>query len=106
MRISGAIPPQVNRAYGITPAKPPSSVCATESLQRASAVQKADRYTPQAASNIQKLVAGTVDQPVTFDGVNAPRPAKQSVLPLYTRAADTIEAATGIQVGRSIDISA
>jgi len=49
-----------------------------------------------------------VSKPVDFDGVPAPRraatAAPTNVLQLYTRAADRVEAAVAIQLGRSIDV--
>jgi hypothetical protein len=53
---------------------------------------------------IKTLIAGTVSGRVDFDAAaNAPaRPA--SAFPLYTRAADAIEAAVGVEIGRTIDV--
>jgi hypothetical protein len=52
---------------------------------------------------IRRLIGGRVAQPVHFDGNSVPRDA--TTLPLYTRAADRIEAAVGVNLGRAIDVS-
>jgi hypothetical protein len=55
----------------------------------------------------EKLIAGRVPGGVEF---NTPRTAgptslvPATVLPLYTRAADRVEAAIGVHVGRTIDV--
>lgn len=85
MRITGSngcnLPRHVSQAYGMKPAA-----------------------RPEAAA--QRLVAGTVTQPPAFDG---PAIANRinlmnGALQLYTRAADKIEAAVAVQLGRAIDL--
>ncbi|MGI9014654.1 MAG: hypothetical protein ACR2GY_10445 [Phycisphaerales bacterium] len=53
---------------------------------------------------IDHIVGGTVHQPISFDG--AATVSGNGALPMYTRAADKVEAATGIALGRAIDVSA
>ena len=104
MRINGSIPFHVARAYGAqkpqaarpaaNPAPPPSSAAA----------RPADAFQPAGAAQsptIQSLIAGQVQRPIDF----MPNVAPQSEsLQLYTRAADRIEAATAVQIGRSLDV--
>ena len=57
----------------------------------------------EAGKNVQALIAGKVKGPVTFSA--APSPASAGgQFRLYTRAADAIEAATGVELGRTIDV--
>lgn len=80
MRIDSALPMHIARAYALKPAAPAQPV--------------------QAAT---KLVAGRVDKPVDF---NAATPAQgpSNVFQLYNRAADKVEAAVAVQVGRQLDV--
>jgi hypothetical protein len=96
MRITGSgnlIPPHVARAYGVPNAKPFALPAATAPASPAA----------PATSPAQSLVAGQVRGPIEFDGTSVPRPAA-GVFHMYTRAADKIEAATAIQIGRTLDI--
>lgn len=54
---------------------------------------------------INRLVGGTVDAPIRFDGAATAVPEAGGALPLYTRAADKIEATVAVNVGRAIDIT-
>ena len=101
MRIDGVsnsiapITTHIAQAYGLPraqPAMPP------ESMPAAGAVNKLP-------ANAQTLVAGRVNGPVEFDGVSVPR-SHPAALSLYSRAADRIEAATAVHIGRTIDIKA
>ena len=56
--------------------------------------------TPAAKS---PLVSGTVARAVEFDSTTGPTAA--GAIGLYTRAADRVEAAVAVQVGRTIDVS-
>lgn len=53
-----------------------------------------------------RLVAAKVRQAVSFDQIaQSPSvPASSSALQMYTRAADRIEAAVGVHIGRQIDV--
>ena len=116
--INGSIPINVARAYGITPARPaapPSAPLKTAPVapaQRGGDVRETN-------ANIGQLVAGRVEGSVEFTSgrdttgrAGAPTGAPEAVAArapgepyqLYTRAADRIEAAVGIQLGRSIDV--
>ncbi|MHC5114155.1 MAG: hypothetical protein ACYTGP_06980 [Planctomycetota bacterium] len=98
MQISGSLPMHIARAYGVTPQVRPAAPLAPAA--------PATPATPAAdSSKLNQLVAGTVN-------VNASPPTTPTVAAgaadgpyqLYTRAADRIEAATAVQIGRSIDV--
>ena len=77
-------PMHIARAYGVQPTAPLAQT--------------------QAA---RQLVAGNVSQAVSFDAAQAVRSAgspSPAVFQMYTRAADRVEAAVGVQIGRSIDV--
>lgn len=50
-----------------------------------------------------QLIAASVKQPVSFEAHTPVRSTPNSALQLYTRAADKLEVAMAIQVGRTID---
>lgn len=110
MRTSGAgnlIPPHIARAYGVPPARSVAQPASTQPSARCNAVQGPSATTSPSAIQpgcaAQSLVAGRAPGPITFDGVSIPR-TNPGVLHLYTRAADKIEAATAVQIGRTLDI--
>jgi hypothetical protein len=105
MRITGSgnlIPPHVARAYGVPNAKPFALPAATASVSPAAPATSLDQAST-AKPATQSLVAGQVRGPIEFDGTSVPRPAA-GVFHMYTRAADKIEAATAVQIGRTLDI--
>ncbi|MCP3903292.1 MAG: hypothetical protein GY715_06615 [Planctomycetes bacterium] len=86
----------IARAYGVTPTARPQAPAAP-----------AEPSAPGAPSKIDRLVAGTVNvsaspPPSVPDVVGGA--AGQGPFQLYTRAADRIEAAVAVQIGRSIDV--
>jgi hypothetical protein len=83
MRIDSALPMHIARAYAIKPSAP------------AAAAAK-----PQAVND---LVAGRVAKGVDFNAPAAPM-AGGNVLQLYNRAADRVEAAVSIQIGKQLDV--
>ena len=98
MRIGNGLPSYVARAYGVTPtgrarAVPPMSPPAAPVPAR----------TAQSNAPPGDLIAGIVRQPVEFEPPMKPSPPQGASFPLYTRAADKVEAAVGVQVGRVID---
>jgi len=88
----GSFAAQAAKAYGV---KPP---CA--------ALPQAD--SPSPSSNVRGLVAANVTQPVSFESAQSNpllRSASASAaLQMYTRAADKIEAAVGVALGRMVDL--
>jgi hypothetical protein len=94
--------PQIARAYGLNPATTPSAGSAKPPLESAAlkiASHRIDSYRSSQPAN--KLVAGSVAQPVNFD---VARTASAHGFQMYTRAADRIEAAVRIELGRAIDL--
>ena len=111
MRINGSIPMHVARAYGVSVTRPVASVQASPGPSAAQPLERAGPTEPLARieqatvpGKVNQLIAGAVPGPVTFDGSFTPVRSDTPTLQLYTRAADTIEAATGIQLGRTIDV--
>lgn len=116
MRIDGSsssniIAPHIARAYGVPQSRPaasitPASSTAPTSPPSATApLARIGGATAAQASKAtaQSLIAGRVPGAIEFDGVSVPR-MNPSNFSLYTRAADKIEAATAVQIGRTIDI--
>ena len=104
-RPPAASPPVANTPvaspYASIPVQPTSSPDTVARLDPASSVQA---RTQKLQQNLLQLLAGTVDQPMDFDQAS-PMPASNApLLPMYTRSADQVEAATSLHVGRSIDI--
>ncbi len=95
MRIGGSFPINIAKAYNFGAAKPAVVGPAAP---------------PSAMKAIDKLVAGKTNQPVDFDAPAAPfasgatNPLRGPSLQLYTRAADRIEAAVGVALGKSLDV--
>ena len=129
MQINSSLPMHVARAYGVSVSRPvatapevqaPADLRARPSIERqdaapgAAPAQRVEAAAPTeplariertaAPGKVHQLIAGAVPGAVTFDGSFTPIPSQSPSLKLYTRAADTIEAATGIQLGRTIDV--
>ena len=95
MRIGNGLPFHIARAYGV--ARKPVSAGPTAPRQERTAGSAPARH---------PLVGGSVPQPVAFDSSQRrPRSVADS-LPMYNRAADTVEAAVAVQLGRMIDATA
>ena len=71
-------------------------------IHPASAAKPAAQATPTTRAP-DRLIAASVKQPVSFDAHTPANPTPKAVLQLYNRAADKLEVAMAIQVGRSID---
>ena len=91
------IAPHIARAYGLPATRP------TMSIGPAQPASTQSGSIDKLPSPAQALVAGRVNGPIEFDGVSVPR-ANPAALSLYTRAADRIEAATAVHIGRTIDV--
>jgi len=101
MRISSSIPIHVARAYGVTPTRQaalPAKTNAIEPVRQNDGVQ-----THQPGENIRQLLAGNVSGPVDFASASTPT-SPAGPYQLYTRAADKIEAAVAVRIGRAIDV--
>jgi len=101
MEIRGPIPFRVAAAYGFTP-KP--NVAPAPSPITPNAV---DRFEP--TTLLGGKVNSAINRGVGFDGdhENATAPTKNSngALPLYSRSAEQVEAATRVALGQRIDIT-
>jgi hypothetical protein len=95
MTIPPSLPFHVSRAYGMTgsaPLRPATPAVPPTALQ-------------PARNAINQLVAGTVARPPEFSASFAAGATAPPALQLYTRAADKVEAATAVQIGRMFDFS-
>lgn len=67
------------------------------------------KETPKALEikrSADQLIAGNVRESAEFESTSNLNPAKvRNVLQMYSRAADKIEVATKVSVGRSLDVS-
>ena len=94
---------QMAKAYGVNAARQPASI---KNIAEPFRPQHPDSF--EASSSAKTLVAARVSQPVNFEAaaadVSRSGPAATHVLQMYTRAADRIEAAVAVQIGRSIDL--
>jgi hypothetical protein len=89
------------KAYGVSR---PAPAAQAQPATPISFTIKPDVY--EASVPAQKLVAGTVAGSVNFDGSpRAATPSNAYAFQMYTRAADKVEAAVGVQVGRALDVS-
>ena len=93
MQIGGPLPINSARAYNLANA------------QKAAQVGPVAQSSP--AKAIDTLVAGKTNQPVSFDapGKGSSTAVNGATLQLYTRAADRIEAAVGVALGKSLDVT-
>ena len=117
---SGPIPFRAASAYGIRPtqsAEAPPRVAPGQAITPPASTTRVDlvETTSNRIEGIQKLVAGTVRSDINrglgFDEDGppgtAPRPAPPTAdgsLHLYNRQADRMDAATGVALGRSLDV--
>jgi len=94
--IPSSIPFHVAKAYGLLNSP---QVRAVQMSQRLDATGNR-----QPNANLRSLVAGVVPGGIDFSG-DQPTPT-DSALPMYTHPADRNAAATGVQLGRVLDIKA
>lgn len=104
MRIQG-FQPHIARAYGVQPPRQAAPVTPTSSPQSISGTPGADRAA-QIPDGLRALIAGRAPGGVDFNQSAPVQQLNPAVLPMYTRAADKIEAATAIQLGQSLDLHA
>lgn len=102
MRISSSIPFHIAKAYGLTAPSKPKQVMP---IAAPGSTPEVAAPTPAAiGSGLQQLIGGSVREGVEFDSASTPARPAGPTLQLYTRAADRIEAATGVHLGRGLDI--
>lgn len=104
-------PYHIARAYGLTPpARPapsrPSQPAAAEQAGGAHQVSGATRLLSQERPGISRLVGGRVPGSVDFSSGEAMPQKGGMVIPFYRHPADQNAAATNIQIGRALDVSA
>lgn len=108
MRITGctnSLPSNIAKAYGV---KPSAAAKPTDNTSPIASIAPARRPGAfQSDSTANPLVAAKVSQPVSFEGAAAPRLTTNTApaLPMYTRAADKMEAAVAVQIGRTLDVT-
>lgn len=117
MRIDASLPPtnpyHLARAYNLSSAKAPAQVSQAQPSGAPADVRAPARVQDvpgvslssqsPASASINRLVAAVVPGRVDFSG-DIPRPGA-SELAFYRHPADKNAAATGVQVGRSLDVS-
>lgn len=113
---SNSIPPtipfHVAQAYGVRPnAQTPRSVGVerkSDSISQATSFSIPSGVSVGPAAKLpsaaQKLVGATVPGRVDFSGEKPEQVAGASTLAFYTRPADRNAAATGVSIGRSLDV--
>jgi len=126
--IGPGLPFNAARAYGLTgppggagprsiPGRPSGDAgpaptarpTATDPTFAPSATTAAGRIEPANAPNaalatrLERLVGGRVSGRVDFTG-SAPTASRGDVLPLYTRAADKVEASVAVRLGSALDL--
>ena len=101
MRIDSSIPLHVARAYGLMPAARSAPLKAAAPVEQPKAAAPAEASRPP--DGVQKLIAGHVPGAVDFASASTPT-SPAGAYQLYTRAADKIEAAVAVQIGRAVDI--
>lgn len=117
MQINGSIPIHVARAYGV---KPPAAPVPAPAAAKPASMPFTTPFTapvtaptpslappapaPTSTESVSSLVGGRVSRPIDFSA--EPVAARSShAFQLYTRAADKIEAAVAVQIGRTIDVT-
>jgi hypothetical protein len=103
MRIDGSIPIHIARAYGVQPQRAATPVQPSEPTTPAQRVRETSGA--ELSEKLQQLIGAKVPGPVDFAAASTPT-SPAGAYQLYDRAADRIEAATGVHLGRSIDLSA
>ncbi len=102
MRVDGSIPFHVAQAYGMKAASPASKPVPARPAE--ALMPTMPSRTPEQVQRTGELVAGTVPGKIAFTPAAGPPTGGGEVLPMYTRAADRVEAAVGIQLGKQIDL--
>ncbi|MEQ8769294.1 MAG: hypothetical protein RIB60_02170 [Phycisphaerales bacterium] len=96
-----SFPPTAKPANGVRPAVPQTNARPGQSIDQV-------EVTARPKSALERLVAATVDKATINDTPVVPRPQTPSPsgsLELYAHPADKNAAATGVTLGRSIDVT-
>ncbi len=112
MRIDSTIPPttpfHVARAYNARAVEAVSNRLFTTAVDPVARIgQQQQPAVTQDDSQIRRLVGGIVPGAVNFDDATGqPAPSRSGALALYRHPTDRNVAATGVHVGRALDVSA
>jgi hypothetical protein len=60
---------------------------------------------PTRSEGVERLVAGVVPGGISFEAAGRPEPTSAATLPFYTHPADRNAAATGVVLGRVLDVN-
>ena len=104
MRIGDSIPLHIAKAYGLPQSKPLTQATGVHPPTIAR-LTPTDSFESEQPNKVSQLIAGRVARGVDFNSSLPTTPSTADSYPLYTRAADKIEAVTGVQLGRSLDIT-
>ncbi|MCH8343531.1 MAG: hypothetical protein IH983_06050 [Planctomycetes bacterium] len=102
MRITFRQPAQLVELYGIKPsglARPDQSAATHRPHEAGGRAEP-----PRLDRTVARLVAGVVRGPIAFGPQPQPGTPVGATLPLYKRAADKVEAAVAVHLGRMIDV--
>lgn len=106
--IQGSIPPSipfhVARAYGAQRVESVSNRIVTTEVAPVGKIGTNQEASSEAKANSRRLVAGVVPGKVDFSA-DAPAPSSSASIAFYRHPADRNTAATGVQLGRAVDIS-
>ncbi len=102
MRITLSQPVQPVKLYGIKPSRlgRPGRSAATHRPHESGGRPEP----PRLDQTVARLVAGVVRGPIAFGAQPQPGTPLGATLPLYKRAADKVEAAVAVHLGRMIDV--
>ena len=103
MRIPPEITVQATRAYGLALAGSPPAASPATPPRPTPLVPTAGE--PRGEQHAQRLIGGRVPGSADPGAAATPTAPGGEIFQLYTRAADKIEAAVAVQLGRSIDVT-
>jgi hypothetical protein len=98
MRIGPGMSSQIARAYGVQPAAPARTLGGA-----AGSVGAGERPVSNQPTAASRLIGAVVPGKISFAGET---PTQEGAIALYRHPADKNAAATGVQAGRVIDITA
>lgn len=112
MRIDSNIPPttpfHLARAYNAKPVEPVSNRITLTPVDPIARVGSEQRASVLEDPQIRRLVGAVVPGGINFESMGAEGTASPSAaaLPMYRHPSDRNAAATGVHVGRALDVSA
>jgi len=100
----GPLPANAAKAYNIRRAAAAATVDGQGPIGSIAPARTSAAVKP--AVNLQQLVSGSVPSAVNFEAPRLRPSPSPEVFQMYTRAADKMEAATAVQIGRTLDVKA